>query len=180
MKRDENVFLVGPMGSGKSTIGRALASQLGKRFMDCDHEIEGRTGASIPLIFEIEGETGFRKRESQVLDELTQDGGIVLATGGGAVLAEENRQRLKSRGIVIYLQAPIEVLVKRTAHDRNRPLLANVDRREKLTELMQVREPLYREVADIVVSSGGRPASAVARDIVKQLKDLSGDARTES
>jgi shikimate kinase len=178
MTRVDNVFLVGPMGAGKSTIGRALATQLGKRFADCDHEIEFRTGASIPLIFEIEGEEGFRRRESSVLDELTRENNLVLATGGGVVLAEVNRQLLKSRGIVIYLQAPIEVLVKRTAHDRNRPLLANVDRRSKLIEIMKVREPFYREVADIVVSSGGRPASAVVRDIVKQLKDLSGDART--
>jgi len=180
MRRADNIFLVGPMGAGKSTIGRALALQLGKRFVDCDHEIEHRTGARIPLIFEIEGEEGFRRRESLVLDELTRDTGIVLATGGGAVLAAENRAALAARGVVIYLHAPIEVLVKRTAHDRNRPLLTNVDRRAKLTELMRVREPLYREVADIVVSSGNRPATAVARDIVKRLDSLPTDARTDS
>jgi len=172
MKKTDNIFLVGPMGAGKSTIGRALASQLGMRFLDCDHEIEKRTGASIPLIFEIEGEAGFRRRETQALEELTQETGLILATGGGAVLAEENRHLLTSSGTVVYLQAPIDVLVKRTAHDRNRPLLANVDRRAKLTELMKVREPLYRAVADITVSSGGRPATAVARDIVKQLKEM--------
>ena len=179
MNRVDNIFLVGPMGAGKTTIGRTLATQLGKRFLDCDHEIEERTGASIPLIFEIEGEAGFRRRETQVLSELAEDSGIVLATGGGAILAQENRERLKTRGVVVYLQAPIEVLVKRTAHDRNRPLLANVDRRAKLTELMKLREPLYREVADIVVSTGGRPATAVVRDIVKQLMELQSDAAAE-
>ena len=179
MKRADNIFLIGPMGAGKSTIGRALAAHLNKRFLDCDQEIEKRTGASIPLIFEIEGEVGFRHRETQVLNELTEEAGLVLATGGGAILAEENRELLKGRGVVVYLQAPIEVLVKRTAHDRNRPLLANVDRREKLVELMKVREPLYRELADITVSSGGRPAAAVARDIVKLLKDLRSDATTD-
>jgi len=179
MRRTDNIFLVGPMGAGKSTIGRALASQLGMRFLDCDHEIEKKTGASIPLIFEIEGEAGFRRRETQVLEELTQETGLILATGGGAVLAEENRQLLTSRGTVVYLQAAIDVLVKRTAHDRNRPLLANVDRRANLTELMKVREPLYRAVADITVSSGGRPATAVARDIVKQLKDIQHNATAD-
>ena len=170
--RAANVFLIGPMGAGKSTIGHCLAELLHKEFLDADHEIEARTGASIPLIFEIEGEAGFRKRETAVLDDLTQRRNIVLATGGGAVLAEENRRRLQKRGIVVYLQAPLDMLMKRTRHDRHRPLLQTGDRRRVLEDIIAVREPLYREAADIVVETSTRAPMTVAREVVRKLKEL--------
>lgn len=166
-----NIFLIGPMGSGKSTIGRHLAQLLHKDFHDTDHEIERRTGASISLIFEIEGEAGFRKRESTVIDEMTSKYGIVLATGGGAVLSEANRCALRERGLVVYLHAPVDILDQRTHRDRNRPLLQTADRRQTLEELMQVREPLYRETADVVVNTDRRSPQAVAREIVSKLND---------
>jgi shikimate kinase len=180
MSRAENVFLIGPMGAGKSTIGRHLAELLGKEFQDSDHVIEARTGVSIPLIFEIEGEAGFRRRESAAIEELTGQRHVVLATGGGVVLAEENRRALSERGIVVYLYAPLETLVKRTQRDRNRPLLAGNDRRTKLEEIMAVREPLYRETADLVVNTGQRPAASVAREIVRKLNELGIDAHTQA
>ena len=170
--RAANVFLIGPMGAGKTTIGHCLAELLHKQFLDADHEIETRTGASIPLIFEIEGEAGFRKRETAVLDELTQQNNIVLATGGGAILAEENRRRLQKRGLVVYLQAPLDMLVKRTRHDRHRPLLQTGDRRRALEDIITVREPLYRETADVVVETSTRAPMTVAREIVKKLAKL--------
>ncbi len=166
----DNVFLIGPMGAGKSTIGRHLAELLGKQFFDSDHELEKRTGASIPLIFEIEGESGFRSRESAMLDELSSRHDVVLATGGGAVLDPVNRQRLRERGTVVYLQADVETLVQRTRRDRNRPLLQNVDRRHKLTELMDLRDPIYRETAHIIVHTDQRPPKSVARDILNELE----------
>jgi shikimate kinase len=172
MSRADNVFLVGPMGSGKSTIGRHLAEMLHKRFHDSDHEIEDRTGATIPLIFEIEGEEGFRRRESSMLDELTGRQNIVLATGGGAILSEQNRRLLHERGIVVYLHAPIETLVQRTQRDRNRPLLQNTDRRTKFGEIMAVREPLYRETAHVVINTSDRAPTAVAREIITRLQEL--------
>ena len=167
-----NVFLIGPMGAGKTTIGRQLATLLQKRFLDADHEIEKRTGVTIPVIFEIEGEPGFRRRESTVIDELSQERDIVLATGGGVVLSEENRQALTQRGTVVYLQADIETLVERTRRDRNRPLLQTDDPRGKIEELLREREPIYRQMADVVVDTGQRAPSSVARDIVARLKDL--------
>ena len=165
-----NIFLVGPMGAGKSTIGRHLASLLNKEFFDADRELERRTGASIPLIFDIEGETGFRRREAGLLQELAQKDNIVLATGGGAVLAEANRRLLRSHGTVVYLQADIDTLVERTRKDRNRPLLQNVDKRQKLQALLEERDPLYRQTADIVVVTDHRPPAAVARQIAERLK----------
>lgn len=169
--RAASIFLIGPMGAGKSTVGRCLAELLHKDFQDTDHEIEARTGAAIPLIFEIEGEAGFRKRESAVLDELTQQRNTVLATGGGVVLAEENRRRLRARGVVVYLQAPLDTLVKRTRHDRHRPLLQTDDRRGALANILTAREPLYRETAHIVVETTTRAPMTVAREIVKKLKE---------
>jgi shikimate kinase len=165
-----NIFLVGPMGAGKSTIGRHLATALNLDFKDCDHEIINRTGASIPLIFEIEGEEGFRKRESAMLDELTQQQNVIVATGGGAVLKHENRQFLVSRGIVIYLYASVEQLYQRTCRDKNRPLLQTDNPKEKLTALMHERDPLYREVADLVIHTEDRSIRSVVKEIVARLQ----------
>lgn len=172
MGKADNIFLIGPMGSGKTTIGRALAAQLHKHFVDADHEIEKRTGVSIPTIFDIEGEEGFRAREAAVIDELSTGSELVLATGGGAVLKPENRAALGSRGTVVYLQADPETLFERTRRDRNRPLLQTADPRGKIIELMRAREPLYLGLADIVVETGKRSPASVARDIVARFRQL--------
>jgi shikimate kinase len=150
----KSIFLIGPMGAGKTTMGRQLAKRLHLDFYDSDKVIEDHTGASIPLIFELEGEAGFRQREAAVIDELTRKNNIVLATGGGAVLREENRKHLHERGTVIYLHSNVEHLIERTRHDKNRPLLQTADPAAKLRELMIQREPLYRETAHIVVNTG--------------------------
>ena len=170
MNMPGSLFLTGPMGAGKTTIGRQLAKQLGMTFCDSDHEIEYRTGVDIPLIFEIEGEPGFRKRERAVIDELTRKPGIVLATGGGAILDPDNRNHLCQRGRVIYLHTPVDVQLARTANDRNRPLLQTGDPRQRLEELMQIREPLYRETADLVINTVGKRVRDVVREIVAQLE----------
>ena len=167
------VFLVGPMGSGKTTIGKRLAEAMKLTFVDSDHEIEARTGASIPLIFDVEGEEGFRKREAAIIDELTQRPDIVLATGGGAVLREENRRALHERGLVIYVQASIETLLERTARDRNRPLLQTDDPRATREALMAVREPLYREVAHLVIETGNRRLAEVVTDLHRVIRRTS-------
>jgi shikimate kinase len=159
------------MGAGKSTVGRLLAERLGYDFYDSDHEIEARTGATIPMIFDIEGEAGFRKREEQVIDELTQLPNIVLATGGGAVLRPENRKHLRSRGFVIYLQSDVDNLFNRVKHDRNRPLLQNANPKATLAAILKEREPLYLEVADLVVRTEAVPVSQVVRRILHQLKE---------
>jgi shikimate kinase len=164
-----NIFLVGMMGAGKTTVGRLLANFLEKKFYDSDREIQKRTGVSIPLIFEIEGEAGFRKRETEMLSELVKTGNIVLATGGGAVLSAENRELLKRSGTVIYLRATIDDLWRRTRHDKNRPLLQTQDPRTKLTELYAQRDPLYRETAHIIVESGKRSARHLAQLLAQQL-----------
>ncbi|MDE2365862.1 MAG: shikimate kinase [Betaproteobacteria bacterium] len=164
-----NIFLVGAMGAGKSTVGRLLAHFLGKAFYDSDREIQKRTGVGIPLIFEIEGEAGFRKREAEMLAELVKMENIVLATGGGAVLNPENREILKRRGTVIYLRAAVDDLWRRTRHDKNRPLLQTADPRRKLTELHIQRDPLYRETAHIIVESGKRSARHLAQLLAQQL-----------
>jgi len=164
-KSSSRIFLVGPMGAGKTTIGRKLARALHLRFMDCDHEIEQRTGASIPLIFDIEGEPGFRAREKRVIDELTLMDDAVIATGGGAVLDPDNRKCLSERGFVVYLHAPLEHLLARTRGDTNRPLLKTGDRVKRMQELMKFREPLYREVADLIVDTGALTLAAVVHQI---------------
>ena len=169
MKIPENIFLIGPMGVGKSTIGRQLANLLNKDFMDTDHEIEKRTGVDIPTIFDIEGEEGFRKREAAVLDEMTSGSNLVLATGGGVILLEDNRRALR-RGFVVYLSASLETLIERTRRDKSRPLLQNTDRQKKIKELMMERDPIYRQESDIIVETDGRSAKAVAKEIVDQLK----------
>lgn len=161
---------MGPMGAGKSTVGRLLAEQLGYTFCDSDHEIEARTGATIPMIFDIEGEQGFRQREAQVIDELTQLPQIVLATGGGAVLRPDNRKLLRSRGFVIYLQSDVDNLFNRVKHDRNRPLLQNEDPKATLAAILKEREPLYKEVADLVVQTEAVSVGLVVRKILNELK----------
>lgn len=170
MNRATKIFLIGPMGAGKSTIGRHLAELLGMAFHDTDSEIVQRTGADIPLIFEIEGEGGFRRRESAVLNDLTGHDNVVLATGGGAVLADENREHLR-RGVVVYLQASIETLLTRTQRDRARPLLQDGDRRAKFEQILREREAIYRAAADIVVSTDQRSPQAVAQEIAARLTD---------
>jgi len=166
-----SLFLIGPMGAGKTTVGRRVAAQLGLDFLDLDHEIEEHSGATITLIFELEGEAGFRKREAEALAEFSTKPGIVLSTGGGAVLAAENRQHLRERGYVVYLETTVEQQLKRLAHDRKRPLLAAPDRRERLIRLAAEREPLYRETADLIVPTGlNANSGAVARRLVDELK----------
>lgn len=172
MKVPDNIFFVGPMGAGKTTTGRQLSEALDKPFFDCDREIENSTGANVPLIFELEGEEGFRKRESIMLEKLTRKQGVVLATGGGAVLTQYNRSRLASRGFVIYLHAPIKFLVQRTARDRNRPLLQTDDPHTRLKEIMLERDPLYRQVADIVMPTNKRSVRHVVKEILKNLEDI--------
>ena len=171
MNRPGNLFLVGMMGAGKTTVGRLLARRLKLRFVDSDHEIERRCGVKVPTIFDIEGEAGFRLREAQTLAELTALEGIVLATGGGAVLAEDNRRRLATRGTVIYLSARPEDLFERVRQDRNRPLLATADPLERLRELYAERDPLYRALADLVIDTGRQSVQALARGLVEQLAE---------
>ena len=156
------------MGTGKSTVGKKLAKKLSQQFFDCDHEIENRTGASINLIFEIEGEEGFRKSETRLLDELTSMSNIVLATGGGAVLDKENRTRLSSRGLVVYLKSDINQLLKRTSRDAKRPLLQNAEPEAVLRELLEIRGPLYEEVADMVIDTAGLSIN----DIIAQIMSV--------
>ncbi|KRT54097.1 shikimate kinase [endosymbiont of Ridgeia piscesae] len=158
------------MGAGKSTVGRQLAEVLGMDFLDSDLEIQKRTGVDIPTIFEFEGEEGFRKREAVVIDELTGKDSIVLATGGGAVLRDENRRNLSSRGLVVYLYCSPEQQFERTCRDKSRPLLQTENPLAKLQELMAIRDPLYRQTADIVIATEQRNAQAVAREISKRLE----------
>ncbi len=164
--KTRNVFLVGLMGAGKSTVGRRLARALGLPFVDADREIEARTGVAIPVIFDIEGEEGFRDREERVIDDLTAREGIVLATGGGAVLRPASRERLRGRGLVVYLRAPVDLLHARTRHDRRRPLLNTADPRARLVELRAERDPLYLECADLIVDTERR----TVRDIVETVR----------
>ena len=160
------------MGSGKTTVGRALAKKLNKRFVDSDHEIEARTGASIPLIFEIEGEAGFRQREMEVIRELTAQQDIVLATGGGAILKPENRACLKTHGTVIYLRASVNSILQRTSHDKNRPLLQTADPRKRIEELAIEREPFYVDVADIIIETGRPNVQLLVQSILTKLEEI--------
>lgn len=166
----KNIFFIGPMGAGKTTIGRQLAKMLNREFYDSDKVIEERTGASISLIFELEQEAGFRKREKAIIDELTNMDNVILATGGGAILAPENRKCLASRGHVVYLYAPIEHLLQRTSKDTNRPLLQTDDPQQKLEELMKIRDPLYREIADTIVETDSCQIKNVVSKIVHLVK----------
>lgn len=180
MKKSESVFLVGPMGVGKTTIGQALADMLGAEFHDSDREIEASTGADIPWIFDVEGEAGFRQRETRMLDQLTRRKGIVLATGGGAVMAETNRNRLRDRGWVVYLRASIKQQVDRTSRDKNRPLLQTPDPEKKIRELMKIRDPLYREIADLVIDTNRRNPRTISQEICRQLPALRGSTQDTS
>lgn len=164
-----NYILVGPMGAGKSTIGRLLAKELGLPFKDSDKEIEERTGASIPLIFDVEGEAGFRDREQAVIAELCGQQGLVLATGGGAVLRAENRQAMRQGAVVIYLHASVEHQLARTARDRNRPLLQTENPEQVLTALLALRDPLYREIATLIIETDTRPPRMVVQEIMQFL-----------
>lgn len=165
-----NLILIGPMGAGKSTIGRLLAAELSRDFHDSDHEIQARCGADIPWIFDVEGEVGFRLREEQVIEDLTVLAGVVIATGGGAVLREDNRRRLRERGTVIYLFTTVEQQLKRVAKDRNRPLLQRPDREQVLRDMFELRDPLYRATADIVVRTDRRSPRAVVNEILRQVQ----------
>ena len=169
MKHLRNIFLIGPMGAGKSAVGRHLARALHLSFVDSDHEIEARTGVDIPFIFEKEGEAGFRKREAAVIDDLSKMDGVVLATGGGAIVDPDSRSRLGGRGFVVYLYTTVDQQVQRTKRGRERPLLENTDPRATLKELLDWRDPLYREIADIVVATDGRKVTAVANEIIEQV-----------
>ncbi|ATC96020.1 shikimate kinase AroK [Pseudoalteromonas tunicata] len=170
MAEKRNIFLVGPMGAGKSTIGRHLADQLHLEFFDSDQEIERRTGADIAWVFDIEGEEGFRRREETVISDLTEMQGIVLATGGGSVLSKDVRNKLSARGIVVYLETPIEKQVARTQRDKKRPLLqTEEDPKEVLERLSEERVPLYEEVSDIVVRTDEQSAKVVANLIIEKL-----------
>lgn len=169
-----NVFLIGPMGSGKSTIGQKLALRLGLDFYDTDHEIQERTGVDISLIFEIEGEEGFRERESRVLEELTAAQQVLVATGGGAVLRPSNRQWLQERGVVIYLKASVEQQLSRLRHDKTRPLIQLQDRETRLQELATQRDPLYAELADFTFPARNR---SVEQSVERILQTLLADSR---
>lgn len=164
-----NIYLVGPMGAGKTTVGRHLAEILGREFIDSDHEIERKTGATIPWIFEKEGERGFRQREQLVIHELTQRRNLVVATGGGAVTQLPNRHALKAKGIVIYLYAPVSVQLQRTYRDKNRPLLQVDNPKKRLEELLQIRDPLYREVAHYIIDTHAGAAKELAYQILNHI-----------
>ncbi|MDP8566424.1 shikimate kinase [Methylophilus aquaticus] len=167
-----NIFLIGLMGAGKTTVGKVIAKNLGKTFYDTDQVIEQRTGVKIPTIFELEGESGFRKRETAMLEELSEQQNIVLATGGGAIIAPENRAILKQYGYVIYLRANVNELYLRTRNDKNRPLLQNVDVKAKLEQLFHARNPLYTETADLIVDTGHQPVTVIIHKIESALNAL--------
>lgn len=176
MDKPCNVFLIGPMGAGKTTIGRQVARALKLAFVDSDHEIERRTGADIPWIFDIEGEEGFRRRERAVIEDLCRQRDQVVATGGGAVLDPRNRADLARNGTVVYLSASVDRIVARTARSQHRPLLRTDDPRARIEALMAEREPLYREIADIVVDTERRGVRGTVSQIVRQIRALTGDA----
>lgn len=172
MKMVGNVFLVGPMGAGKSTIGRHVAQELKMQFYDTDQALEERTGADVAWIFDVEGEEGFRKREKKIIEELSDLQGIVLATGGGAICLPENRKFLGGRGFVVYLEASVEQQWSRTKRDKSRPLLQGDNPRETLENLHAERDPLYREISDMVVETDGRTVRSVANEILRKLREI--------
>ena len=170
LSKSKNLFLVGPMAVGKTTIGKMLARELHLQFIDSDQEIESKAGAEISWIFDVEGEEGFRERESNIIDELTLRSDILLATGGGSILRKENRRNLQSRGIVVFLDISLETQIKRTAKDKKRPLLQNTDHRKVLSELKAERDPMYEEVADIKMLVGDGNSRKTVAGILRQLK----------
>jgi shikimate kinase len=169
-QQTDNIFFIGLMGAGKTTIGKLLAKHLGKTFYDTDHEIEKRTGVKIAIIFELEGEVGFRKRETAIIHELSQLNNIIMATGGGAILAEKNRQLLTANGTVIYLRANVNELWHRMRNDKHRPLLQNVDIRAKLEQLYAERNPLYADAAALIFDTGNQPVASIISQIENSLK----------
>ena len=166
----QNVFLVGPMGSGKTTIGKQLAKLLKLDFYDCDHELEKLTGANVSLIFDLEGETGFRIRESRLLEKLTAQTGVLISTGGGVICREDNRKLLRSRGLVIYLKTSIESQLRRLSQDKSRPLLQTEDRVQRLLDLARVRNPLYDSTADLVISSREQSVCGTAKELFSAIQ----------
>lgn len=168
----KNIFFVGLMGAGKTTVGKIIAKNFNKTFYDTDHVIEQKTGVKIPTIFELEGELGFRKRETSCLEDMMSQDNIVLATGGGAIIAPENRQLLKENGFVIYLRANVNELYLRTRNDKNRPLLQNVDVKVKLEELFHQRNPLYTETANLIIDTGHQPVNSIISKIEAELKAI--------
>ena len=169
-KTAQNVFLIGPMGSGKTTIGKQVAKLLKLDFYDCDHELEHQTGASINLIFDLEGETGFRVRESRLLEQLTANKGVLISTGGGVVYKEENRSLLRTRGFVVYLKTSIENQLKRLSQDKSRPLLQAEDRVQRLLDLARVRNPLYEATADLIFSTRNQSVHNTAKELCLAIK----------
>lgn len=166
-----NIFLIGPMGVGKTTIGKMLAAELGLTFYDSDHEIERRAGADIAWIFDVEGEAGFRARETSVIDELSNETGVLIATGGGSVLAPENRRCLQSRGTVVFLDTSLETQLRRTERDKKRPLLRDVDHEKVLTRLKADRDPIYNEMADLRLFVGDRSGRKTVSMIIDKLRE---------
>ena len=169
-----NIFLVGMMGAGKTTVCKLLAQQTGKTFIDSDEEIQRRTGVTIPHIFDVEGEAGFRQRETAVILDLSLRNDIVLATGGGAVLAEQNREALRNNGVVVYLKGSVHDMWQRTRHDRNRPLLQTADPRAKLEELYKLRDPIYMQVADLVMPTGKQNVNGLVAELWQRLQPAPG------
>lgn len=167
-----SIFLVGMMGAGKTSVGKVLARRLGKAFYDSDFVIETRTGVKIPIIFELEGEAGFRAREAAIISELTALKDIILATGGGVVLDQRNRELLRSHGTVVYLRASVNELWNRTRHDRNRPLLQTADPYTRLCELHALRDPIYRDVADITIDTGSQSVKALVAKLEQRLERM--------
>jgi len=172
------IFLIGPMGSGKTTVGRQLARRLDMEFLDLDRELQARCGVEVAVIFEIEGESGFRQRESTLLDELSRRDGLVLATGGGSVLSEDNRKMLTERGLVIYLQTSVEQQLRRLERDKQRPLLQAPDRRRRLSELAEQRNPVYESCADLIIRSGNSSPAAMAATVAHHVYDFRRQAET--
>lgn len=176
----QNIFLIGPMGSGKTTIGKQLARKFGLDFYDCDHELERLTGASVNLIFDLEGEAGFRIREKQMLDTLTSKSGVLVATGGGAICNEDNRRVLRSRGFVVFLKTSVENQLRRLSHDKSRPLLQAEDREQRLRALSRVRNPLYAETADLIFSTRNASIHVTTRALAAAIARRQNPPDTEN
>lgn len=170
--KTQNLFLIGPIGAGKTTIGRYLARALDRKFFDTDQEVEERTGVDLNWIFDMEGEEGFRERETVLIEELTQETAVVLSTGGGSILREENRHVLAARGLVVYLQVSIEQQLERTLRDTKRPILQQGDKQEVLEKILREREPLYEEIADLTFPTDNRTVRSVAETILRQIRSI--------